>query len=94
MKTTPTLLAATDLSAPARHAVERGFRLAATLGARYSVLHALELDAVDAMRAWLGADLDSIKHKLEDQARETLAQQLALPPARLPQTRWSSPAHR
>lgn len=77
MKSALTLLAATDLSAPARHAVERGFRLAAAIGARYSVLHALELDAMDAMREWLGADIDEVKRKLEDQARETLAQQLA-----------------
>jgi nucleotide-binding universal stress UspA family protein len=77
MKTALTILAATDLSAPARHAVERGFRLAAATGARYSVLHALELDAMDAMRAWLGANLDSVKRKLEDQAREALVQQLA-----------------
>lgn len=46
MKSALTLLAATDLSAPARHAVERGFRLAAAIGARYSVLHALELGSI------------------------------------------------
>jgi len=77
MKPALTLLATTDLSAPARHAVERGFRLATATSARYSVLHVLELDTLDTMREWLGADLDSVKRKLEDQARETLAQQLA-----------------
>lgn len=77
MKSALTLLAATDLSAPARHAVERGFRLAAALGARYSVLHALELDTMDAMHALLGTDLDSVKRKLEEQASEALKQQLA-----------------
>lgn len=41
MKPITRILAATDLSAPARHAVERGFRIAAATGARYSVLHAL-----------------------------------------------------
>ncbi|MFN3398434.1 MAG: universal stress protein, partial [Sulfurimicrobium sp.] len=58
MKPISHILAATDLSAPARHAVERGFRIAAMMGARYSVLHALELDSADALRAWLGESLD------------------------------------
>lgn len=76
MKPITRILAATDLSAPARHAAERGFRIAAATGASYSVLHALELDAMDSMREWLGENLDSVKRKLEDQARETLSQQL------------------
>jgi len=76
MKPLTRILAATDLSAPARHAVERGFRIAVATGAGYSVLHALELDAMDSMREWLGEHLDSVKRKLEDQARETLSQQL------------------
>lgn len=79
MKPITRILAATDLSAPARHAVERGFRIAAATGARYSVLHALELDAMDTMREWLGENLDSVKRRLEDQAREALAQQLLTP---------------
>ena len=76
MKPIVHILAATDLSAPARHAVERGFHVATATGASYSVLHALELDAMDAMREWLGENLDSVKRQLEDQARETLSQQL------------------
>lgn len=76
MKPIRRILAATDLSAPARHAVERGFRIAAATGARYSVMHAIQIDAMDAMREWLGENLDHIKRKLEEQARETLAQQL------------------
>lgn len=76
MKPITRILAATDLSAPARHAVERGFRIAAETSAGYSVLHALDLDAMDSMREWLGENIASVKRKLEDQARETLAQQL------------------
>ncbi|MCA1925777.1 MAG: universal stress protein [Thiobacillus sp.] len=76
MKPITRILAATDLSAPARHAVERGVRIAAETGAGFSVLHALDLDAMDAMREWLGDNLADVKRKLEDQARETLAQQL------------------
>lgn len=80
MKPITRILAATDLSAPARHAVERGFRIAAATGAPYSVLHALELDAMDTMREWLGENLDSVKRKLEDQAQETLSHQLHASP--------------
>lgn len=76
MKPIAHILAATDLSAPARHAVDRGFHIATATGASYSVLHALELDAMDAMREWLGENLDSVKRQLEGQARETLSQQL------------------
>jgi nucleotide-binding universal stress UspA family protein len=76
MKPITRILAATDLSAPARHAVERGFQIATATGARYSVLHAIELDAMDTMREWLGENLDRVKRNLEDQARETLSQQL------------------
>lgn len=79
MKPLARILAATDLSAPARHAVERGFRIAAAARADYCVMHALELDAMDALRAWLGDDLTNAKQKLEEQARETLLQQLADP---------------
>lgn len=79
MKPLARILAATDLSAPARHAVERGFRIAAAARADYCVMHALELDAMDALRAWLGEDLTKAKQKLEEQARETLLQQMADP---------------
>lgn len=79
MKPLARILAATDLSAPARHAVERGFRIAAAAKADYCVMHALELDTMDALREWLGEDLTQVKQKIEEQARETLLQQLADP---------------
>jgi len=50
MKPVTRILAATDLSAPARHAMDRGFQLAAASGARYTVLHALHLGALDTLR--------------------------------------------
>ena len=49
MKTPQTILAATDLSAPARHAVERAFHLAASGGSELLILHALELDTLDSL---------------------------------------------
>lgn len=62
------ILAATDLSAPARHAVDRGFQIAAQTQASYSVIHALELDALDSFREWLGEDVSAVKKKLEEDA--------------------------
>lgn len=70
------ILAATDLSVPARHAIARGLRVAAATDARCSVLHALELDAIDSMREWLGEDLDNVKRALEIQAQDALAELL------------------
>lgn len=70
------ILAATDLSAPARHAVERGFRLAAGAGANYRVMHALELDAIDRLREWLGEGAEPVRQQLEQRAREALRQLL------------------
>lgn len=65
-----TILAATDLSAPARHAVERAFRLTALAGSELHILHALELDPVDSLREMLGEDLSAVKTALADDARE------------------------
>lgn len=74
MKTAPTILAATDLSAPARHAVERAFRLAALAGSELRILHVLELDALDTLRDMLGANLSATKAALEADASGRLAQ--------------------
>lgn len=79
MKPITRILAATDLSAPARHAVDRGFRLAADTNARYTVMHATELDTLDSLSELLGADTQHIKQRLADDARETLRQLLADP---------------
>jgi len=73
------VLAATDLSAPARHAVERAFRLTAHAGGELHILYALELDALDTLRDMLGANLSSTKAALEADARERLAQLVADP---------------
>lgn len=51
------ILAATDLPAPARHAVERAFRLAASSGTELYVLHATELDVLDvSLQEMLGGE--------------------------------------
>jgi len=49
MKLLSRILAATDLSAPARHAVERAFHLAASANCELYILNAIELDSLDSL---------------------------------------------
>ncbi len=79
MKPITRILAATDLSAPARHAIDRGFYIAADTAARYTVIHAVELDILDSFSDLLGADTQKVKQRLADDARETLRLMLADP---------------
>lgn len=75
MTTFKTILAATDLSAPARHAVARAFRLAACTASELHILHAMELDVLDAsLQEILVGDLAALKAALVDDAREQLNQ--------------------
>lgn len=67
------ILIATDLSAPSRHAVERGIQLAEQHGAQCTVMHALELDAVDSLLAMLGDGVAALKQKLNEDANAALA---------------------
>lgn len=79
MKPLARILAATDLSAPARRAVARAFRLAARSGGELHILHAMELDALDKLRELLGGDLSAFKTALTDDARAHLRQLAADP---------------
>ena len=72
MKALARILAVTDLSAPARHAVERAFYLAAGSGGDLCILYAMELDTIDSLREMLGDDLSAVKTALADDARERL----------------------
>lgn len=58
------LVAATDLSEPSLHAVNRGFQLAQTLGADYTVVHALGLDAPGPLRQLLGDKSQDARQKI------------------------------
>ena len=49
-----TIVAATDLSAPARHAADRAARLAKSSGATLTLVHTLGSTALDDLRRWLG----------------------------------------
>lgn len=78
------ILAASDLSAPARHAVARAFRLAASCGGELHILHAMDLDGLDdSLREMLGTDVSAVKAALVNDARERL-RQLAEVPAHHP----------
>ena len=76
MTSAQTILVATDLSAPARHAVERAFHLAASSGSELYILHAMELDALDSLREMLGDDVIAVRAALNSDAHRHLDQLL------------------
>lgn len=72
---TRTLLAATDFSAPARHALERAARLAASHpGARLTLAHVASRSALDGLRRLLSRDAAGIEAQLLEQAERALAE--------------------
>jgi nucleotide-binding universal stress UspA family protein len=74
MKLKPRILVATDLSAPARHAVDRSYMLASHANGELHILHALELAALDKLRELLGANLTLAKEAIEADAHERMRQ--------------------
>lgn len=72
MRTAMKILVATDLSAPARHAVERAFFQAALADSELYLLHAIELDTLDSLRAMLGGDVSAVRAALESDVRARL----------------------
>ncbi len=67
------ILAATDLSAPARHAAERAARLAHEHQAPLTLLHVMDSGPLQELRAWLGADSD-VAARLEAESAARLDQ--------------------
>lgn len=65
------LIAATDLSAPARQAAERAARLAHETGATLGLLHVLAQRPLQELQLWLGAPL---AEQLRDAARRELGE--------------------
>ena len=65
------IVAATDLSAPSRHAADRAVRLARSSGAAMHLVHTLAATALDDLRRWLGAAADPVP-AVEAEAREQL----------------------
>jgi nucleotide-binding universal stress UspA family protein len=73
------ILAATDLSAPSRHAADRAARLAHETGAQMTLMHAVSNRAVDELRRWLGVGHRAEQHLLAEagQHLQQLADELA-----------------
>lgn len=77
MKAIRSIVAATDLSVPARHAAERAARLARANSASLALVHAVSDSALDELRRWLGdgegagqALLDDAAQRLRELAAE------------------------
>lgn len=70
------ILAATDLSAPSRHAADRAVRLARSAGVGVHLVHAVGTSALDDLRRWLGDDARALS-ALQDEARGRLHAQAA-----------------
>lgn len=58
MSTVTSILAATDLSSPARHAAERAARLAREHKATLTLMHVIPAGPLQELRGWLGAGQD------------------------------------
>jgi nucleotide-binding universal stress UspA family protein len=66
-----TIVAATDLSTPSRHAADRAARMARTHGAVLTLVHALPSTALDDLRRWL-EDSPVAQAAIEADARDRL----------------------
>ena len=67
-----TVLAATDLSAPARRAAARGALLAAENGARLALTHVLSVRALESLHQLLAADPSGLHQRLLDEVRDEM----------------------
>jgi nucleotide-binding universal stress UspA family protein len=65
------VVAATDLSAPARRAVDRAARLARPAGASLTVVHAMNASMLDELRRWLDTGGD-VEQSILDDVRQQL----------------------
>jgi len=65
------ILAATDFSAPARHAADRAARLAHETGAALTLMHVLPGGALQELRQWLGTG-HAMEQQLHDDAEREL----------------------
>lgn len=69
MSTLARLLAATDLSAPARHAVERAALIARATGARLDIVHVAPDSRVDELRRLVAGLPEEVTERIREQAR-------------------------
>jgi nucleotide-binding universal stress UspA family protein len=66
------ILAATDLSAPARHAVERAALVSKNTAAQLDLLHVANLAPLERLRQLMGATPADMEHRVLDTARHKL----------------------
>ena len=82
MNTVLSPLAATDLSAPARHAAERAAMLARQTGGQLNLVHVLEKSALTELRRLFALSGDTVETSVRQQAQDALthlASELATP---------------
>ncbi len=73
MKPLTRILVATDLSAPARHAVGRAFRVAAETGADLTLTHVVSQSALDNLARLFGTQAVPVEQRILDAARDELS---------------------
>ena len=66
------ILAATDFSAPARHAVERAASVAGQTGAQLTLLHVANLGPLEKMQQWMMSTSIDLKARLLERAHDEL----------------------
>jgi nucleotide-binding universal stress UspA family protein len=71
------ILAATDLSGPARHAGERAMWIAAESGARLDTLHVVKQGAIDQLRRMLGGETPEVERRIAEESQAALASLVA-----------------
>ncbi len=69
-----TLLAATDFSAPSRHAAKRAAMLAKQTGSQFELMHVIEKNALAELQQIFGGNDKSLQDSVRDQAREAMSQ--------------------
>lgn len=74
MKSITRILAATDLSAPARHAAERAAMLVRQAGGQLELVHVLEINALTELKRLFEQTGDTLQERMRLQASEALAQ--------------------
>jgi len=74
MKSLTRILAATDLSAPARHAAERAAMLARQTGGKLELVHVLEKNAMTELKRLFEQTGDTLQERMRQQASEALSQ--------------------
>lgn len=74
MKTVLLPLAATDLSAPSRHAAQRAAMLARQTGGKLALIHVLEKDALIELRRLFAPNAEALEQSMLALARQALAE--------------------